>query len=237
MKTLPAILALAAAPLFAAETPATATEAAGADAAASSVSFDRYQVILDRKPFGDLSAPVQPPPPPPPPNDIPKFFRLCSIVKEDNGEIRVGILDTRTQKALSLMPGGPAEGGLQVNKASYEEETAELQFGSEIQLLNLKAGTATPVGPGGAAAVTAAPPGGAPPMPSPPSYADRRRERLLQTHEPVAAPQPKYTGQALQDHLQKYQMEVIRQGLPPLPIPLTKDQDDQLVKEGILPAQ
>ena len=32
-------------------------------------------------------------------------------------------------------------------------------------------------------------------------------------------------------------MEVIRQGLPPLPIPLTPEQDSQLVKEGVLPPQ
>ena len=30
-------------------------------------------------------------------------------------------------------------------------------------------------------------------------------------------------------------MEVIRQGLPPLPVELTKAQDDQLVREGYLP--
>jgi len=30
-------------------------------------------------------------------------------------------------------------------------------------------------------------------------------------------------------------MEVIRQGLPPLPIPLTPEMDAQLVSEGVLP--
>lgn len=229
MKPIPAILllALAAAPAVA------ETAAPEGEAAATSVSFDRYQVILDRKPFGELVAPVALPPPPPPPNEIPKNYRLCSIVKQDDGSIRVGVIDLRSQKGLTLIPGGPAEGGLQVNRASYEDETAELQLGSEIQLLNLKAGTATPISHGGQPAAAAPP--GAPPMPSPTSYADRRRERLLQTHEPAAAPQPKYTGQALQDHLRKYNMEVIRQGLPPLPIPLNKEDDDQLVKEGILP--
>jgi hypothetical protein len=179
---------------------------------------------------------VPTPPPPPPPNEIPKYYRLCSIVKEDDGSIRVGIIDLRTQKGLTLIPGGPAEGGLQVNRASYEDETAELQLGAEIQLLNLKSGTATPGGAPAPMVTSSAPQPPGPPGVSPQSYADRRRTRLLETHEPVAAPQPKYTGEALQEHLQKYQMEVIRQGLPPLPIPLTKDQDDQLVKEGILPA-
>lgn len=40
----------------------------------------------------------------------------------------------------------------------------------------------------------------------------------------------------IQSHLQNYQKELIRQGLPPLPIPLTAKTDAELVKEGTLPA-
>ena len=32
-------------------------------------------------------------------------------------------------------------------------------------------------------------------------------------------------------------MELIRNGMPPLPVPLTTEMDDQLVSEGILPPQ
>ena len=49
--------------------------------------------------------------------------------------------------------------------------------------------------------------------------------------------EPKYTGEELTEHLYNYQMEVIRQGLPPLPIPLTPEQDAQLVAEGYLPPE
>lgn len=38
----------------------------------------------------------------------------------------------------------------------------------------------------------------------------------------------------VRENLRQYQMEVIRAGMPPLPIPLTQDMDDQLVSEGIL---
>lgn len=38
-----------------------------------------------------------------------------------------------------------------------------------------------------------------------------------------------------EEDLQQYQMNTIRSGMPPLPIPLTQEMDDQLVKEGILP--
>ena len=51
----------------------------------------------------------------------------------------------------------------------------------------------------------------------------------------MEVPKPIYTGEELERHLQDYQMEVIRQGLPPLPVQLTPDRDAQLVAEGLLP--
>lgn len=39
----------------------------------------------------------------------------------------------------------------------------------------------------------------------------------------------------IRKNLQEYQMAVIRAGRPPLPVLLTQEMDDQLVKEGILP--
>ncbi|HPG01029.1 MAG TPA: hypothetical protein PLE77_13295, partial [Kiritimatiellia bacterium] len=59
------------------------------------------------------------------------------------------------------------------------------------------------------------------------------RQQMRAATPPPA--QPKYTGEELERHLQEYQMEVIRQGLPPLPIPLTPEMDNQLVNEGVLP--
>jgi hypothetical protein len=44
----------------------------------------------------------------------------------------------------------------------------------------------------------------------------------------------------LQNHLEQYQMDLIRAGGekgPPLPMELTPEMDDQLVKEGVLPPQ
>ena len=40
--------------------------------------------------------------------------------------------------------------------------------------------------------------------------------------------------QEIRENLQEYQMEVIRSGMPPLPIPLTEEMDAQLVAEGVL---
>lgn len=39
----------------------------------------------------------------------------------------------------------------------------------------------------------------------------------------------------IRKNLKEYQMEVIRSGMPPLPVPLTREMDDQLVQEGVLP--
>ena len=69
----------------------------------------------------------------------------------------------------------------------------------------------------------------------------RRREPL--PAKPVApAPKPKLSSaeeqrrrEEVRANLQDYQMEVIRSGMPPLPIPLTQEMDDQLVAEGVLP--
>ena len=66
------------------------------------------------------------------------------------------------------------------------------------------------------------------------SYAARRmalRDALIQEDPAYKPPE----GEALQQHLQNYQVEAIRQGLPALPIQLTPEQDAQLVKEGVLP--
>ncbi len=42
--------------------------------------------------------------------------------------------------------------------------------------------------------------------------------------------------EAVWENLRQYQMEVIRSGMAPLPVPLTPEMDAQLVAEGVLPA-
>ena len=67
------------------------------------------------------------------------------------------------------------------------------------------------------------------------SYAERRRQRQLERLKAPEVQQPLLTGEELEKHLQDYQMEVIRQGMPPLPVQLSPDRDAQLVAEGFLP--
>jgi hypothetical protein len=85
-----------------------------------------------------------------------------------------------------------------------------------------------------------------PPMVPPPtvagSYAERLRKRreILEARRRADEAQPKLSGEDLQKQLQEYNLKLIRaKGAlgPPLPIPLTPEQDAALVSEGVLPPQ
>jgi hypothetical protein len=55
-------------------------------------------------------------------------------------------------------------------------------------------------------------------------------------NEPELSPEEQAAKrEEVRENLRQYQMEVIRAGMPPLPIPLTPEMDDQLVAEGVLP--
>lgn len=201
-------------------------------AATPDIPFDRYQVILNRKPFGEAPPPPPPPAKPPPPkgDSFAKSLRLSMIIETDDGEMRVGFVDNRTQKSYSLLQGESVD-GIELVSASFLDEEAVLKNGEEMALLKLSSGEFEEISQEqGRQKVEEQ-------RASRQSYIERRRARLEQMRQAreQPPPEPKYTGEELAKHLQDYQMEVIRQGLPPLPIPLTPEQDDQLVAEGVLP--
>ena len=210
---------------------------AGVLAAASAfadVGFERYQIILDRKPFGDLPLPVTTDPNAPPPVSFAQGLRLSMIIEDDTtGEMKVGFVDTRSNKSYTLAV-GESQDGIELVSASWDNEEAILRQGGEMALIKLQSGTVESINPADQAArlQQAA-------QTTRPSYAERRRIRQQQMQQEVEKlnEKPKYTGDELAKHLYEYQMEVIRQGLPPLPIPLTPEQDAQLVTEGVLPPQ
>ena len=225
--------------------------AAAAAATASQPGYDRYQPIVDRKPFGALLPPGPPPGQDPNQAGQPSFaesLRLSMIVEEeDTGFQRIGFVDKRTNRGYTLGV-GEAEDGYEVVSADFEKEEAVLRQGGETAMIKLSSGEVTKLGPDGkpVAGAPAAAPAMTPPMPGGQqpaqpagnmSYAERRRMRQLQMQQQMqqAQQQPKYTGEELAKHLSEYKLEVIRQGLPALPIPLTADEDNQLVKEGVLP--
>ena len=104
-------------------------------------TFDRYRVILDRKPFGDAPPPeAAPAPPPPAPGEsFAKMIRMSAIVEKDDGSIKVGIVDQKTKRDYMLEVGEIIE-GIELISADYEDEEAVLRKGSEMAVIKLTSG-------------------------------------------------------------------------------------------------
>lgn len=201
--------------------------------------FERYQVILDRKPFGDAPAPapVVAAPPPAAKVEFAKTIKMTGIIEEHDGTIKVGIVDLTNNDSFFLGV-GDIEAGVELVSCVYEDEEAIIRKGNEMAVIELQSGEiSTITAEEQQQRVQQQQANQSKRL----SYAERRRQRQqLRNRPPSPPPQPppptpKYTGTELQKHLEEYQMEVIRQGLPALPIPLTPEMDEQLVAEGVLP--
>ena len=232
--------------------------ACGTAVASDKVDFSRYDVILDRKPFGEPPAAETPATPPPATaaTSFIKDIRMCAITDNPDFGVRVGFVNLAAKKNY-YMRVGETEDEIQVVDADYEKEAALLQKGADAFWINM-AGQVNPGSSGPFSTATAAPADGAvasagvasspgpamaPPSPAPErmSYAERvkiRREALEQRRKEQEERLKKLAGGEAEKKLKEYQMELIREGGkkgPPLPIPLTKEMDDQLVAEGVLP--
>jgi hypothetical protein len=199
-------------------------------AAADVAPFDRYQVIIDRKPFGE-APPVEEPRPKviSKSESFARSIRLSALLEDDYGNIRVGIVDNATKKDFFLSVGEIID-GIELVSADYDDEEAVLRKGEEMAVIKLASGDIQPLNKQQQQERMERTKNRRL------SYAERRAAREERRRE-RANVQPKYQGEELEQHLQEYQMDVIRQGLPPLPIPLTEEMDDQLVAEGVLPPQ
>lgn len=196
----------------------------------STPPFDRYRVILDKKPFGD--PPPEPVEPRPqtvtsPRESFARTIRLSALYERDDGTIRVGLVNAKTNDSFFLSEGDAYE-GIELVSASFEEEEAVLRRGSEMAIIKLADGDVQSITQQEHQERMRA---------RQTSYEERRRARRaeMERRRNEPPPEPQLTGAELEQHLKDYQMEVIRQGLPPLPIPLTPEMDRQLVEEGVLP--
>ncbi len=180
----------------------------------STPSFDRYQIILDRKPFGAAPPAPEPPPPPPGPEAPPwaDSYRLVSVTQVEGGDVRVGILDRRNNKAVVLRIGEMQE-GIELLTADVAEESAQLRKNGETATMNLQGATA-----GERPSAPATPAAGARPTPPRPGQATRPTppQTVRPTIRPgarppqpgqVARPQPQQPGQPTPPG-------VIRPGMP-----------------------
>ena len=194
--------------------------------------FAVYQVILDREPFGTPpESPQEPEQVIPVGESFAASLQLSGIYELEDGNLRVAITDKKDNSYFTLVLGGEPDRGIELLDVDYELEKAVLQKDGQVVELSMNDVAGSEVIP-----------------PSEVqerkkqaeerrlSYAERRRMRMLERQKPVDVPKPIYTGEALEKHLQEYQMEILRDGsMPPLPVQLTPENDARLVEEGILP--
>jgi len=207
----------------------------GAALSTPSTDFTPYQVIIDRKPFGELLAPVSPrlSPQAIAQEAFVKDLRMCAITEDERG-IRVGIVNIASNKNYFFSI-GDSEDGITLVDADFEEEKALLRKGAEEYWIFMS-GAASAGGSGQEPLVAAT--GGSPGERRRESYAERLRRRREATRVKAAPDVPPVPPEELEKRIAEFQMNLIRsQGElgPPLPIPLTPEQDEQLVREGVLP--
>jgi len=193
--------------------------------------FADYQIILDRQPFG---TPPEIAPEPEKIIPVSESFAaqmvLSGIYELDDGNLRVAVTDKKDNSYFSLMVGETDASGIELIDVDYDKEEAVLKKGEEVVVMNMSGNAGTQV-----LSTTERKDREEKAKARRLSYAERRRARQLARQKPVEIPKPVYSGAELEKHLQEYQMEVIREGLPPLPVQLTPDRDAQLVAEGYLP--
>jgi len=207
-------------------------------AAAFAYTFDRYQPILDRQPFGEVqpdpaslvqkpTGPVAPP--------FTKDLKMCAITEDESG-VQVGFVNVAMKPPKSyLLRIGEVEDFIELVDADYVEEMALLRKGDEENWISMD-GTGTGFGSTGGGG-SSPPPGaaGTPAAQKQLSYRERlEQRRAARVRE---AKPPKLEGEELKRHLQELQMNLIREGAPPLPMELTPEMDAQLVAEGVLPPE
>jgi hypothetical protein len=150
-----------------------------------------------------------------------------------DGTTRAGVVDNTTGKSYILRI-GELQDGLEMVEADIKTSEAMVRKDNEVALFKLEAGPGQPISKTEQSSRQS-------------SFSERRnallqkiegrRKETERRRETEPPPEPQLTGEALKKHLEQVQMDAIRNGLPPLPLPLTSEMDAQLVKEGVLPPQ
>jgi hypothetical protein len=207
--------------------------------------FSRYQPILDRKPFGEIAAagasaeggaannPDQP--------ALSAALRLVALeMGEQKGTGRAGLVEASGKKTYFLSL-GEEEDGIKLVDADFQGDRALIRKGGQEEWLSMNRGFTTP---------------GASPADTSGEIARRQRfremakARMSQRNASPPAPQPVISSslatnhphfknnEEMNEYYRKINLDLIRAGGnkgPPLPIPLTPEDDAALVNEGVLP--
>lgn len=206
--------------------------------AVDAMAWSRYEIILERKPFGEPPPPPQPvvaSHPPVPHVDLTKELKLVAITKARYGT-KVGVIDLKDKKEYYLYV-GEIQGDFKVMAVDIDARRAFVKKGFHEAWLTMSEGDShrTEAFPGQfGPSLSMVPPTAMPEQPS--GNRTVVRSPVVQPKvKKQPAGEPKFTPEELENHLRKYNMDCIRAGLPALPIPLSKEEDAQLVSEGILP--
>ena len=199
----------------------------------------RYKLIIDRAPFGvdplqgqSVNSAAQAQQDAAVAASVAKELRLCFLMENEEGEIRAGFENLKAPPGSPrsvILREGEAFQGMKLLKIDLQGSKATLERDGVPILFELAKA------PVPAKSVQAKKP-----TPQP----QRRFGGGFRKRTPPVQPVPRRSPEEERRHreevkarLQQYQMEIIRAGQPPLPIPLTKEMDDELVAEGILPPQ
>lgn len=196
-------------------------------------NFDYYKIILERKPFGEPPKVLAPPKEmvKPPHESFARHLKLTGLWEIDGIDVYAGIVDADSNQSYTLAVGDIIDDVGELVSVNYQNEAIVLRMGSENATLKLQSGDTEITSSSNAGRKLL----GTARVPAHQSYIERRKARRA----PIERPPPKkskYTGEELKARLQEVQMEAIRTGAPPLPIPLTPEMDQKLVDEGVLPA-
>lgn len=135
--------------------------AAPCPAATPLPDFEHYQVILERKPFGEVVPPEGPAPGDAASGTFSKDLELRAIV-EDGETMRVGMFDKRDSRSFYIAQGETVD-QIELVSVDYDAEEAVLRKLEETIVFKLR-----PDQPAGEAAAAAPAPGNPPAMPSSP---------------------------------------------------------------------
>jgi hypothetical protein len=215
---------------------------------ADSAVFSRYQLILDRKPFGNIASaaaaaaeadadPDQPP--------LSAILRLAVLeVDDETGAIKAGLIDASSKKNYYLTI-GEEDDGIKLVDADFRGDRALVRKGTQEAWLTMGASTS--------AAAPASPTESGNEGGRRQRFRDMMQARLAQrSANPTAGPPPPpvpymatnrpnfKSPKEMDEYYRKVNLDLIRAGGekgPPLPIALTPEEDTLLVKEGVLPPQ
>jgi len=169
--------------------------------------FDRYLVIVGKKPFGKVEALPDPSPAGAGEPFFAKELRLSGIINL-GGRPKAYIEDARSKSSLALGL-GDVEDGMELVSVDEQKESVILRKGTQMAVLELQ-GSAQPLTGTPAEAPAAA--GSAPPA--------KPRRALQPAAPPPPPPSPFRNEEEMLQYMRAYQKQVVAQGLPPLPLDL-----------------